>query len=44
MFYSAGGSVQGDVREPDMILRLHAGSAIDIEGVKIIQSYEGNSL
>lgn len=38
------GPSEGEVREPGLILASNSRVAIDIEGVKIIQSFEGNSL
>jgi uncharacterized protein (DUF362 family) len=38
------GPSDGEVREPNLILASTDRVAIDIEGVKIIQKYEGNSL
>jgi len=38
------GPAHGDVREPDVILASRNGVAIDVEGIKIIQSFKGNSL
>ena len=42
-FISKGPS-EGEVREPDLILASTDRVAIDIEGIKIIQSFKGNSL
>jgi len=42
--FISGGPGKGDVREPGLILASNARVAIDIEGIKIIQSYDGNSL
>ncbi len=39
-----GGPVKGEIAEPNLILASADRIAIDIEGVKIIQSFEGNSL
>jgi len=39
-----GGPVKGEVAEPNLILASDDRIAIDIEGVKIIQSFKGNSL
>jgi len=39
-----GGPVKGEVREPNLILVSDSRVAIDVEGVKIIQSFKGNSL
>lgn len=39
-----GGPESGDLEEPDLILAATSRVAIDIEGVKIIQSFDGNSL
>ncbi len=38
------GPSDGEVREPDIILASVDRVAIDVEGIKIIQSFEGNSL
>jgi uncharacterized protein (DUF362 family) len=38
------GPQKGDTREPNLILASNHRVAIDVEGIKIIQSYEGNSL
>jgi len=38
------GPAEGDVREPNLILASGSRVAIDIEGIKIIQSFKGNSL
>lgn len=39
-----GGPVKGELAEPNLILASDDRIAIDIEGVKIIQSFRGNSL
>ncbi len=39
-----GGPSRGEIREPALILASVGRTAIDIEGVKIIQGFEGNSL
>lgn len=39
-----GGPAKGELREPNLILTSGNQVAIDVEGVKIIQSYPGNSL
>jgi len=39
-----GGPSQGELREPNLILASGNQVAIDIEGVKILQAYRGNSL
>lgn len=39
-----GGPAQGEVREPNLILASTDRVAIDVEGIKIIQSFSGNSL
>lgn len=39
-----GGPCEGEVREPGLIMASASRVDIDIESVKIIQSYEGNSL
>lgn len=38
------GPDKGEVREPDLILASDDRVALDVEGIKIIQSYKGNSL
>ena len=38
------GPSQGEVREPGLILASESRVACDLEGIKIIQSFEGNSL
>jgi len=38
------GPSKGDLREPNLILASTDRVAIDVEGIKIIQSYKGNSL
>jgi len=38
------GPAEGEVREPNLILASNDRIAIDIEGIKIIQSFKGNSL
>ncbi len=38
------GPADGEMREPNMLLASDDRAAIDIEGIKIIQSFEGNSL
>ncbi len=38
------GPVKGDLREPNLILASADRIAIDVEGIKIIQSYKSNSL
>ncbi len=38
------GPSKGDLREPNLILASTSRTAIDVEGIKIIQSYKGNSL
>jgi len=42
--FISGGPASGVVREPNIILASDDRRAIDIEGIKIIQSFEGNSL
>jgi uncharacterized protein (DUF362 family) len=42
--FITGGPGTGDVREPNLILASTSRVALDIEGIRIIQSYEGNSL
>jgi len=39
-----GGPAKGELREPNLILASGDQVAIDVEGVKILQSYPGNSL
>jgi len=39
-----GGPAKGELREPNLILASGNQVAIDVEGVKILQSYPGNSL
>jgi uncharacterized protein (DUF362 family) len=38
------GPSKGDLREPNLILASGNQVAIDVEGVKILQNYSGNSL
>lgn len=38
------GPAKGELKEPELILASESRVAIDIEGVKIIQKYPGNSL
>lgn len=38
------GPTKGEVREPKLILASRSRVAIDVEGIKIIQGYKGNSL
>jgi len=38
------GPAQGEIREPNLILASDDRIAIDIEGIKIIQNFKGNSL
>jgi len=38
------GPAQGEIREPNLILASDDRIAIDVEGMKIIQSFKGNSL
>ncbi len=42
--FIAKGPAEGEVREPNLILASTSRVAIDIEGIKIIQSFPGNSL
>jgi len=42
--FISGGPMAGELREPGLILASTGRIAIDIEGVKLIQSFEGNSL
>ena len=42
--FISGGPGTGEVREPDLILAATDRVALDIEGIKIIQSFPGNSL
>ncbi len=39
-----GGPSDGEIREPELILASKDRVAIDIEGIRIIQSFDGNSL
>lgn len=39
-----GGPSEGEVKEPNLILASDDRVAIDLEGIKIIQSFKGNSL
>ena len=38
------GPSEGELAEPGLILASESRVSIDIEGIKIIQNYEGNSL
>jgi uncharacterized protein (DUF362 family) len=38
------GPSEGDVEEPNLIMASTDRVAIDVEGIKIIQGYQGNSL
>jgi len=42
--FISGGPASGELKEPNLILASTDRVAIDIEGIKIIQSFEGNSL
>lgn len=42
--FITGGPFKGDMRESDLILASDDRVAIDVEGIKIIQSFDGNSL
>ena len=42
--FITGGPAKGELREPNLILASGNQVAIDVEGVKILQSYLGNSL
>jgi len=42
--FITGGPAKGELREPNLILASSNQVAIDIEGVKILQSYPGNGL
>jgi len=42
--FITGGPAKGELREPNLILASGNQVAIDLEGVKILQSYPGNSL
>jgi len=42
--FITGGPAKGEMREPNLILASGDQVAIDVEGVKIIQNYPGNSL
>jgi uncharacterized protein (DUF362 family) len=39
-----GGPAKGEMREPTLILASGDQVAIDVEGVKVLQGYPGNSL
>ncbi len=38
------GPSEGEIREPDLILASEDRIELDIEGIRIIQSFEGNNL
>ena len=42
--FIAGGPIKGKVAEPNLILASRNRVALDVEGIKIIKEYEGNSL
>ena len=42
--FITGGPAKGELREPNLILASGNQVAIDVEGVKILQSYPGNGL
>ncbi|MFC1656527.1 DUF362 domain-containing protein [Patescibacteria group bacterium] len=42
--FISGGPMSGDLKEPNMILSSKSRVNIDIEGIKIIQSFQNNSL
>ena len=42
--FIAGGPAEGELRAPNLILASGSQVAIDVEGVKILQSHQGNSL
>lgn len=42
--FISGGPAKGELRTPNLILASGSQVAIDVEGVKILQSYPGNSL
>jgi uncharacterized protein (DUF362 family) len=42
--FIAGGPNQGKIAKPDLILASRNRVALDVEGIKIIKSYDGNSL
>ena len=42
--FIAGGPMSGELREPGLVLASTSRTAIDLEGIKIIQSYENNDL
>ncbi len=42
--FISGGPMTGKVKEPGLVLASTSRTAIDLEGVKIIQGYDGNSL
>jgi uncharacterized protein (DUF362 family) len=42
--FITGGPAKGEMREPNLILASGNQVTIDVEGVKILQSFSGNSL
>jgi uncharacterized protein (DUF362 family) len=42
--FISGGPYKGDIRSPDLIIASSDPVALDLEGIRIIQSYHGNSL
>ena len=42
--FISGGPAKGELRTPNLILASDNQVAIDVEGVKILQGYAGNSL
>ena len=42
--FITGGPAKGEMREPNLILASGNQTAIDVEGVKILQSFTGNKL
>jgi uncharacterized protein (DUF362 family) len=42
--FITGGPMNGELRQPGLVLAGTDRVAMDIEGVRIIQSYEGNDL
>jgi uncharacterized protein (DUF362 family) len=42
--FIAGGPATGELREPGLLLASHNRVAIDVEAIKVIQSFSGHSL
>ncbi|MBS7634408.1 DUF362 domain-containing protein [Candidatus Bathyarchaeota archaeon] len=42
--FITGGPARGELREPSLILASGNQTAIDVEGVKVLQRYSGNTL